>query len=248
MTRLLASARSGGGGPVPEPDADNDAIVARHHDASQEDVLAALAAGRAGIADFLSSPDATAWGRALAASSVGPLPVLGQIQAGCYELAVHAADLLPCGAPPPTSRLQQAGLASLPDVTGSLAAAHGVELTLTAQTPDGGWQFRAATSGWLTEPVARGPVDGIGVHGTAGDLLDASAGRAALPGLLLSRRLVVHSLPSWLRLAPLLDSVPGLPGGPALRTAVSGLSGVGKVAHVVGRLPSVPRLPRRRGR
>lgn len=248
MARLLASARSGGSGPVPQPDADNAAMVHRHRGAPRDEVLAALAAGRAGIEQFLGSADATEWGRAAAASAVGPLPVLGQVQAGCYELAVHAADLQPCGAPPASTRLQQAGLAALLDVTGSLAAAHEVHLTLTAQTPDGGWRFTSGGTGWSTEPVAAGPVAGTGVHGTAADLLDASAGRAALPALLVSRRLVVHSLPSWLRLAPLLDSVPALPGGPALRTAVTGLSGVGRVVQAVGRLPAVPLLGRRRGR
>ena len=67
-------------------------------------------------------------------------------------------------------------------------------------------------------------------------MLDASSGRAHLPQLLLTRRLVVHQLPQWMRLAPLLEDVPGLPGGPVLRTAVQGLSGVaGGVGKVLGR-------------
>ncbi len=40
----------------------------------------------------------------------------------------------------------------------------------------------------------------------------------------------------WMRLAPLVEEVPGLPGGAALRTAVSGVSGmVGGVGRVLGR-------------
>jgi hypothetical protein len=38
-----------------------------------------------------------------------------------------------------------------------------------------------------------------------------------------------------MRLAPLLDDVPGLPGGAALKTAVGGLSGLSSVAGGVGR-------------
>jgi hypothetical protein len=44
-------------------------------------------------------------------------------------------------------------------------------------------------------------------------------GRVGLPQLLLGRRLQVQQLPQWMRLAPLLEEVPGLPGGAALKAA-----------------------------
>jgi len=47
----------------------------------------------------------------------------------------------------------------------------------------------------------------------------------------------VQQLPSFMRLAPLLNDVPGLPGGAALKTAVSGLTGVtGGAGKLLGRL------------
>ncbi|MBW3551781.1 MAG: hypothetical protein KY442_13660, partial [Proteobacteria bacterium] len=175
-------------------------------------------------------------GRLLARSSVGPLPVLSLVHAGTYELAVHALDLAPCGAPSPSPQLLDRGLASLIEVTGALSVRAGVDIALTAMTSTGGWRFISSGEGWTTERAAAGSFDGAGVRGTASDLLDASAGRAGLPQLLLARRLHVQQLPQWMRLAPLLDDVPGLPGGAALRAGVGGLSAVvGGVGKVLGR-------------
>lgn len=236
MEAVLGSARSGSLDDPPPPDRVNDALVAAHADASDADVLAALVAARERVARFFAQ-EAQEAGRLLSRSAVGPLPVLSLIHAGTYELAVHALDLAPCGAPPPAPVLLDRGVAALIDVTGALSARAGVHLALTATTPAGGWRYTSSGDGWTTEPVAAGRLDGVGVRGTAVDLLDASAGRSALPQLLLTRRLQVQQLPQWMRLAPLLEDVPGLPGGATLRTAVHSLSGVaGGVGKVLGRL------------
>jgi uncharacterized protein (TIGR03083 family) len=235
---LLASARAGGTGRTPHPDHENEALVAAHRDDGPDEVVAALVRARARLAGFFASPDASELGRAPSRSAVGPVPVLSLVHAGCYELAVHALDLRPCGAPAPSALLLQRGLAALIDITGALAARSGVELLLTASTPDGGWRFDSGPRGWTTAPVPAGRFAGTGVTGAAEDLLDASAGRANLAHLLVARRLHVQHLTSWMRLAPLLEDVPGLPGGAALRGAVSGLSGVGVgVGRVLSHLP-----------
>jgi hypothetical protein len=237
LAGVLASARRGGAGEVNAPDDRNAELVAAHRDASPEEVVGALVSGRDRVADFFASPEAVTLGRALAHSSVGRLPVLGIVHAGCYELAVHALDLAPCGAPAPADALLDRGLAALIDVTGALSARAGIALGLTGQAPSGGWRFTSDASGWSTEPSEPGRYTGTGVRGSAADLLDTSAGRANLGQMLVTRRLVVQQLPQWMRLAPLLDDAPGLPGGTALRTAVHGLSGVtGGVAKVLGRL------------
>lgn len=236
LESVLESARTGALDAAADPDDVNAALVRAHRDATDAQVVAALVTARGRVARFFAE-EAQETGRLLARSAVGPLPVLSLVAAGTYELAVHALDLAPCGAPPPAPLLLDRGLASLLDVTGALSARAGVDLALTAMTPTGGWRFTSGPDGWTTEPVPAGPVDGVGVRGSAQDLLDASAGRAGLPHLLVSRRLQVHQLPQWMRLAPLLEEVPGLPGGAALRTAVSGLSGVaGSVGRVLGRL------------
>ncbi len=236
VTGVLTSARGGAQGPTPDPDAANHALVTAHRDASPEAVVAALLESRNRIADFFASDDAVHLGRALSQSTAGPLPVLGLVNAGTFELAVHAMDLAPCGAPPPSTRLLDRGLSALLDITGALAARQGVDMTLGASTPSGGWAFTSSAEGWTTQPLPPGPLDGVGVRGSAVDLLETAAGRSNLAQLVLTRRLVVQHLPQWMRLAPLLDDVPGLPGGAALKGAVGSLSGVaGGVGKVLGR-------------
>ena len=234
---LLASARSGAVGTSTSLDETNAALLAAHADASTEEVVAALHRGRAVLADFYASDTALELGRALARSTAGPLPVLTLLNAGTFELAVHALDLAPCGAPPPSEHLLDSGLSALVDITGALASRAGVDLVLAAQTPAGGWAFDSRHDGWSTGPLSPGSIGGVGVSGTAADMLEGASGRVALPHLLVTRRLVVHSLAQWMRLAPLLDDVPGLPGGAALRGAVGSVGGlVGGVASGVGKV------------
>ena len=233
---VLASARAGGAGEVPHPDRTNAALLEAHRDATVDDVVGSLREARARLADFFASPEAVELGRLPSRSAVGPLPVLSLVHAGCYELAVHALDLAPCGAPPPSPVLLQRGLAALVDVTGGLAASRGVAMTLTAATPDGGWRFTSGPDGWTTTLAGTAVAGGTGVQGPADVLLDASAGRVNVAQLVLGKRMHVHDLGGWMRLAPLVDSVPGLPGGPALRAAVAGLSGVGAGVQAVGRV------------
>lgn len=231
------SARSGGSEPPGDPDASNARLVAAHQDASPEEVLAALQRSRDVLAEWFAGQGPVELGRARCASAIGPLPLLSLLHAGVYELAVHAMDLVPCGAEPAPPALLDRGLAALMDATGALSARAGIDITVTAQAPAGGWSFSSSPDGWSTEPVPPGSFAGVGVRGTAADLLDASAGRAALPVLLLSRRLVVHQLPSFMRLAPLVHEVPGLPGGAALKAGVGGLGAVtGGVGKLLGRL------------
>ena len=135
LDRALDSARSGGhGDPVP-PDAANTAVIAAHRDDDGAAVLAALAASYARLERFFDGGEADELGHLPALTSVGRLPVLGLVQAGCYEMAVHLLDLAPTGAPAPRPATLDSGVAALVDVTGSLAARHRVDLGVTAQTP-----------------------------------------------------------------------------------------------------------------
>lgn len=226
MDSILESAASGGHGTILPPDASNELLVAAHRHDTDEQVIEALVTARHRIARFFESDEARTWGRMLSRSTVGPLPVLSLVHAGTFELAVHALDLAPCGAPPPPKQLLDRAVAALIDVTGTLAAHADVQIELTGQTPDGGWVFVSRPDGWTTSRITAGPFAGVGARATAADLLDAAAGRANLGQLLLTRRLQVQQLPQWMRLAPLLDDVPGLPGGAVLKGAVAGLSGV----------------------
>lgn len=235
LAGIVAAARAGGG--QHPADDGHAALVAAHRDASDGDVRAALRRSRDVVEAWFDGPEPAELATARVRSSVGELPLLSLVHAGCYELAVHGLDLAPCGAAAPSPFLLHRGLGALMDVTGALSAQSGIDLTVTAQTGTGGWSFTSTTDGWTTQPVPAGPFAGVGVLGTAPDLLDASAGRAQVPLLLVQRRLRVQEMASFMRLAPLVHEVPGLPGGSALKAGVSGVSSVtGGVTKLIGRL------------
>ncbi|HEX8497861.1 MAG TPA: maleylpyruvate isomerase N-terminal domain-containing protein [Actinomycetales bacterium] len=229
---LLASAARDGAGEPADQDAVNTQLVAAHRAEGPARIVAALQEARDLLGEFFASDLPAEVGRQQSHSAVGQLPVLSLVHAGTYELAVHALDLAPCGAPAPDPLLLERGLAALIDVTGALSARSGVRTTVTAQTGPYGWQFTSDADGWSTRRVPGGHDDGCGVRGSVEDLLDTSAGRTVLPQLLLQRRLVVQDLPAFMRLAPLLHEVPGLPGGAALRGAVGGLSKVTRLLRL----------------
>lgn len=252
LERVLAEA-GGERGPDAAPmdqDALNARLIRAHRDASGAELAAALDEGRGRLVAAFDAVEADpALGLAPTGSRVGPVPLLTQLGAIAYELAVHALDLGPAGAGAPTPELLDAGVLALADITGALAARHGVRARTGLAVPGGGWGFAApagepgsrhtATGGadaasWEVFALAPGrPAVPAVEAGTAALLLDASAGRRAVPAMLARRDLRVHHLPGLLALAPLLDHVPGLPGGPALRVAAGLLTGVGRVTSLI---------------
>lgn len=225
---LVASARAGGTGVLPDIDAANEAVIGRHRDASRDEVLDALRRHRDAVAAYLATTE-PALDLAPTVSPVGRLPMLTVLLGQAYELAVHGLDLVTCGAPQPAPDTLQSGLAALADVTGALAASSGIVGGATLQTPDGGWRFAADGTGWTVERTAPGPVDGSVVQAPADVLLDASAGRSNPVSLLARRRLKVQSMGGLLALAPIVETAPGVPGGPILRLAARTLSGTGRL-------------------
>lgn len=222
LSGLVDAARTGDRSASGTPDDINQALLARHTDATDADVRAALERSRTEVAAFFAGPLPAEVGDKVVTASVGTLPLLTVLSAGRYELAVHALDLR---ADEPSDALLDHGLAALIDVTGALAAEHGITLTLTAIAPEGGWAFSASPEGWTTSR-ASGSFEGPGVKASAAVLLDASAGRAQLPSLLARRKLKVQDMRGFLKLAPMIDAVPGLPGGPVLRNGVKALAKV----------------------
>jgi uncharacterized protein (TIGR03083 family) len=229
---LVASARAGGQGGTPDVDAANARVTAAHRNAPRADVLAALERHRDGVRAYLDdAPDRL--DGAPTAGPLGALPLLTTLLGEAYELAVHALDLRDAGAGDPPDALVDAGLLALADVTGALASVHGVQGGAALVTPAGGWRFTAAGDGWQVQRVERGArVPGPAVTGEGAILLDASAGRANPVALLARRRLVLHDAAGLLRLAPLVEVAPNLPGGPLLTVAARTLSGA---AGLLGR-------------
>jgi len=230
LAGVLASARQGSLDRLPDSDEINAQLVRRYGGAPRDEVVAALVLARDNAAAYFADPDPSL-DPVLTGSVVGPLPVLSVLLGGTYELAVHALDLAPAGAPQPPDALLLTGLAALTEITGALAARVGVHGGAALHSPAGGWAFAADDAGWTTVRLGVEQPRGAAVEGDASALLDLSAGRINPVVALTRGHLRVHDLPGLLRLAPIVESVPGLPGGPVLRTAARTLS-------------HVPRLPR----
>jgi hypothetical protein len=228
LERLLTQARGGTpeaapGGPGPRVD---------HSGAEREAILAALAEARDRVSAALDEAGADPR-LALAEpdSALGPLPLLTQIHAMGHELAL-AALRLPGGpgvAPVPRA-VTDAGVAALVDVVGALAHRQGLRAAAGVWgAGTRGWTFRADAAGWTTEPGAGGVP---GIEGAAATVLAVPAGRSALPALIARGEIRLHRIGGLMALAPLVEQVPGLPGGALLRRAVG-------VVGLLGRLPGM---------
>ena len=230
---LVASARAGGQGEAPDVDAANARVTAAHRHAPRAEVLDALRRHRDGVRAYLDDAPA-GLDRAPTAGPVGALPLLTTLLGEAYELAVHALDLRDRRAGDPPDALLDAGLLALADVTGALAAAHGVAGGAALVTPAGGWRFtrgrrRLAGAAGRTRRPRAGPRR----HAARGSPCSTRPRGGANPvGLLARRRLVLHDAAGLLRLAPLVEVAPNLPGGPLLTVAARTLSGA---AGLLGR-------------
>jgi uncharacterized protein (TIGR03083 family) len=232
LADLIASARAGGVGTPPDVDAVNARVTAAHRDASREEVLAALRRNREATARYLAE-EPVELDTAPTVSVVGRLPLLSVVLGQAYELAVHGLDLVSCGAAPPPAPVLQSGLAALADVTGALASSCGLTGGASLVTPDGGWAFAADGDGWTVREVAPGDTSGTAVEGPADLLLEAASGRVNPVPAVARRRLKVHEIGGLLRLAPIVQVAPGIPGGPILQLAARTL---GRAGGVLGRL------------
>ena len=233
MADLIASARAGGTGTPPDVDAVNARVVAAHRDASRAEVLDGLRRNREVTARYLTEGPVEL-DTAPTVSVVGQLPLLSVVLGQAYELAVHGLDLVSCGAEPPPPDVLHSGIAALADVTGALAASMDITGRVTLATPQGGWRFRSDPHGWTVDEVPPGTVEGPAVEAAAADLLlEAAAGRINPVPAVARRKLRVHDVGGLLKLAPIVQAVPGIPGGPILQLAARTVGGAG---GLLGRL------------
>jgi uncharacterized protein (TIGR03083 family) len=232
MVDLIASARAGGAGTPPDVDAVNARVTAAHRNASRDEVLAALRRNREATARYLAE-EPVELDTAPTVSVVGRIPLLSVVLGQAYELAVHGLDLVSCGAAPPPADVLQSGLAALADVTGGLAASMDITGRVALATPDGGWAFASDGGGWTVRQVPPGRIDGPAVEAPADLLLEAASGRINPVPAVARRRLKVHDVGGLLALAPIVQAVPGIPGGPILQLAARTVGGAG---GMLGRL------------
>lgn len=232
MADLIASARAGGMGTPPDVDGTNARVTAAHRDASRSEVVEALRRNREATARYLAD-ESEELDNALTVSVVGRIPLLSVVLGQAYELAVHGLDLVSCGAAPPPPEVLQSGLAALTDVTGGLAASMAIDGEVTLTTPDGGWTFVSEAGGWTVSQVGPGRIHGPAVEGEADLLLEAASGRINPVPAVARRKLKVHDVGGLLQLAPIVQAVPGIPGGPILQLAARTVGGAG---GMLGRL------------
>ena len=224
-------------GPPPDPDDVNSSVIRRHREATRDEVISALHLAREQAADYLEGDEARELDQVPVVSTVGPLPTLTILHAQIYELAVHGLDLHALGGPAPGPSLLDSGLAALTDAAGALAARVGIASTAGIGSEVGSWAFHSSPEGWQIgrwgesrRSAASHDFAGklpVRVHAPAATLLEASAGRISPLKAVVTRRLKVHGLPGLLGLAPIVETVPGIPGGPALRVAAKGLASAG---------------------
>jgi hypothetical protein len=228
-------------GPPPDPDDVNAGVIGRHRDATRDEVMSALHLAREQAADYLAGDEPRELDEVPVVSTVGPLPTLTILHAQIYELAVHGLDLHALGGPAPGPSLLDSGLAALTDAAGALAARVGITSTAGIGSEVGSWAFHSGNDGWQIGRWGEDSRKGVGsagthdftgklpvrVHAPAATLLEASAARINPLKAVLTRRLKVHGLPGLLGLAPIVETVPGIPGGPALRVAAKGLASAG---------------------
>src|SRR3954447_14617215 len=218
-----------------DQDADEERLRDAHRDATRAALTASLQRAGSEAKAYFGSADDTVYGLRPVASPLGPIPLRTFLHATAYRLAVAALDL---PASPDTEaavdELVALGMVALVDAVGALSAREGLVARLSADTDAGTWTFAAAEESWtLTESDVR-PA-GPAVICTARTLLQVTSGRAEDVGGMYRRGdLKLDDVPGMLRLVPLLDHVPGIPGAASLKLAARSFELASKTLGLAG--------------
>ena len=133
----------------------------------------------------------------------------------------------------PAAGVLRSGLAALADVTGGARGVLRHRRRRHAHAPGRRLVIRRAPDGWTVQRGRPRPVQGPAVEAPADLLLEAAAGRINPVPAVAARRLKVHEPAGLLKLAPIVQAVPGIPGGPILQLAARTVGGAG---GLLGRL------------
>ncbi len=191
-----------------------------------EDILASLSAARSTTAEWLASDGPGTWGLVHTSSPLGPLPLLTLLNAVTYQLSIATLDLEQCGATAP-DELLGIGMSALIDTAGALAGRKHVTGSFTAVTPERIVGVGSRGGHWRTAALPADPCVGPGALAPTRILLDATSGRVNVAHLYRSGQLHVRDLGGLVRLAPVLDGVPGVPPLGAVGRAMTVVDAVG---------------------
>ena len=222
---LLADAHDGDADYY-DADAVDEQVRAATADLPFEDVLDALSAARTTTREWLGSDGPGTWGLVHTSSPLGPLPVLTVMNAMTYQLSIASLDLEQCGATAP-EELLGIGLFALIDTTGALAGRKHVTGSFTAVTPERIVGAGSRAGHWRTAVLTEDPDMGPGVLAPTRMVIDATSGRANVGHLYRTGELHVRDLGGLVRLAPVLDGVPGVPPLGAVGRALTVVDAVG---------------------
>lgn len=220
-------------------------VVQAHVSDARTDIWAALVRSRDGIARWAASPDVEAESMLPVGGPLGVVPMGTLVAAQAYQCAVAALDLAPAGVIAPDT-LVMAGLASLIDTVGAVAAQQDAALTLLAITPAATWGTRTLGPNWHTTHLDDAQSQsGPALIGDASTILDIASGRRFAPAVYARGDVKVREVNDLLGVARVLASAPALPGTEGLRTALTAYSSATQVAGDVAQ--RISGLFRRRG-
>lgn len=227
-----------------EPLRDIEARVLAAHQGDGPAILhAALVRARDDIAEWAATPAASNEALLPVGGPLGIVPLGTLVAASAYQLAVAARDLAPAGMEAPDA-LTSAGVRALVDSVGAVAAATRAgsatsPLSLRVTTPDHLLEVCAVDGDWRTDahgtdPDRRDP-DLPALRCRSEVLIDIASGRVNAPAAYARGDVTAENLGGLLRVATALAAAPSLPGGEALRTAVSAYALTSQAAGSAGR-------------
>ncbi len=222
---MLADAHDGDASHY-DADAVDEQVRLATADLPDQDILDSLSLARATTSAWLASDGPATWGLVHTSSPLGPLPILTVINAMTYQLSIAALDLEPAGVLAP-DELLGVGLSALIDATGALAGRKHVTGSFTAITPERIVGAGARSGHWRTAVLDEDPHAGPGAVAPTRVLIDATSGRGNVTHFYRTGVLQVRDLTGLVRLAPVLDGVPGVPPLGAIGKAMTVVDAVG---------------------
>ncbi|HYN55706.1 MAG TPA: hypothetical protein VES03_00770 [Motilibacterales bacterium] len=209
-----------------DADAMDEEIRTETADLPYEVVRASLSVARTTTAAWLATDGPRTWGLVHTSSPLGPLPVLTVLNALTYQMSIAALDVEQCGATVP-DELLGIGMAALIDTTGALAGRKHITGSFTAITPECIVGVGSRGGHWRTRVLPEDPRMGPAVVAPTRTLIDATSGRANVAHLYRTGELHVRDIGGLVRLAPVLDGVPGVPPMGAIGRALTVVDAVG---------------------
>lgn len=231
---IVAEAKSGRRTPWDQAALEKQ-LLSSHASSSPQEVMDALQRALEDVLSWSSQPSALDLASTPAQSPLGALPLLTVMHASVYRLACTLREIGPesLGDDPRVARVVEAGAVALVDTTGGIARRKNVSGSLTVVTETTTVRTTSSTQGWRTEvheaSSAKVSLVGPVIHAQATDLIDITINRAPVAALYQSGDLKVQDLPGLMRLAPVLEGMPGAPINAATATALKLVAGAGSL-------------------